>query len=410
LHVKSIGEFENPEGQRVEVVVIGGSLGGLTAALVLRDQGHNVRVLERSPTPLEGQGAGIIGHPATIRYLTERKGLPTNRIGLPARWLRYLGDAGEVLSSAPANLRLLSYSFLYSELRAALDPGSYILGAEVVGFEQHNDKVEVQITGGRELQADLLVCADGVRSGARSRLAPSAQPNYAGYVAWRGVAPPRALSDRSQSVLAEAITYKIMPHSHMLTYPIPVPQDAPDNFVFNWLWYRNVDRERLTNLLVDSGGKRNDISVAAGRVRDEFVDELRKDAEENLPPVLAQLVHASDDPFIQVIADVEASRMAFGRVCVLGDAAFALRPHVATGTAKAAEDAWQLAYALEGAESHDVPRRLLQWEQRQLALGRSLLARARYAGRMVQFDNSWRIGMELPFGLYRFGDSELPVV
>jgi hypothetical protein len=52
-------------------IVIGGSLGGLTAALVLRDQGWNVDVLERSPIPLDGRGTGIVLHPTTVRYLVE---------------------------------------------------------------------------------------------------------------------------------------------------------------------------------------------------------------------------------------------------------------------------------------------------------------------------------------------------
>ena len=53
------------------------------------------------------------------------------------------------------------------------------------------------------------------------------------------------------------------------------------------------------------------------------------------------------EPFVQLIVDVAVPRMVFGRICLLGDAAFALRPHAAVGTAKAAEDAWQLARALQ---------------------------------------------------------------
>ena len=77
--------------------VVGGSLGGLTAALVLRDQGWEVDVLERSAVPLQGRGAGIVAHPITVRYLVERVGKAIGDIGVPASRLRYLGDDGSVI-------------------------------------------------------------------------------------------------------------------------------------------------------------------------------------------------------------------------------------------------------------------------------------------------------------------------
>ena len=79
-------------------IVIGGSLGGLTAALVLRDQGWDVDVLERSPNPLEGRGTGIVVHPTTVRYLAERAGKSIGDIGVPARSLQYLGADGSLLA------------------------------------------------------------------------------------------------------------------------------------------------------------------------------------------------------------------------------------------------------------------------------------------------------------------------
>ena len=65
-------------------VVIGGSLGGLTAALVLRGRGWDIDILERTPNPLEGRGTGIVVHPNTVGYLLERAGRPISDMGLPA--------------------------------------------------------------------------------------------------------------------------------------------------------------------------------------------------------------------------------------------------------------------------------------------------------------------------------------
>jgi 2,6-dihydroxypyridine 3-monooxygenase len=99
-------------------------------------------------------------------------------------------------------------------------------------------------------------------------------------------------------------------------------------------------------------------------------------------------------------------RMAFGRARLIGDAAFALRPHAAVGTAKAAEDAWRLGEAMRAA-GLGVPAALRRWEPGQLALGRAALRRTRRAGERAQHTSEWRVGEPLPWGLYETGDSAL---
>lgn len=82
-----------------------------------------------------------------------------------------------------------------------------------------------------------------------------------------------------------------------------------------------------------------------------------------------------------------------------GDAAFVVRPHIAAGTAKAAADAWALADAL-GSSDMEVERALLQWEARQLAVGRAALERARRNGDRSQFHGTWTPGdPDLDYGL-----------
>jgi 2,6-dihydroxypyridine 3-monooxygenase len=75
-----------PSGPRV--AVIGGSLGGLIAALQLRDVGCDVQVFERSPVPLEGRGAGIVLHPVTTRSFEEHGLLDLGRVSSSASTLR----------------------------------------------------------------------------------------------------------------------------------------------------------------------------------------------------------------------------------------------------------------------------------------------------------------------------------
>jgi len=127
---------------------------------------------------------------------------------------------------------------------------------------------------------------------------------------------------------------------------------------------------------------------------------MRQAAGELFARPIAEVVTGVAEPFVQAVYDIAVPRMAFGRVCLLGDAAFAVRPHAAAGTAKAAADGWALAGELEAAGG-DVCAALAGWERRQLALGRALLARCREIGDSSQFHGTFRPGdQRLIFGLH----------
>jgi 2,6-dihydroxypyridine 3-monooxygenase len=153
-------------------------------------------------------------------------------------------------------------------------------------------------------------------------------------------------------------------------------------------------------MLTDKRGFPSPVSVHPGQVQDRYVDELRASAREVLPPAAAELVVRTAQPFIQPVLDIEVPRMAFGRVCLIGDAAFAARPHAAAGTAKAASDAWALADALRDADGDVVPA-LEKWEPGRLEVGRNLLERVREMGRHYQLDSDADpADRNLRFGLY----------
>jgi 2,6-dihydroxypyridine 3-monooxygenase len=398
------------EGKRPRVCVVGGSLGGLTAALVLRDIGCDVDVYERSTVPLMGRGAGIVVHPASVRYLLEAAVRDLERMTAPARWVRYVDRDGHVAHEEPCRYRFTSYYALYRDLLSCFDGDRYHLGQEVVSFAQDPDWVEVRFADGRSRRCDLLVGADGINSTARRLLLSEVGRQYAGYVAWRGAVVEVELTRRTFDALNEAITYFVRPYSHVLAYPIPSVDGSlePGRRLTNWVWYRNVDGGgALDDLMTDREGELRDVSMPPGAAKERHVDELRRAAMEDLPPSLAELVCKTSEPFVQVVFDIEVPRMAFGRVCLIGDAAFVLRPHAAVGTAKAAEDAWKLAEAVEACQ-YAIPAALQRWEPGQLALGQRALARTRDAGNRSQFENSWRVGDPLPFGLYEAGDSTVP--
>ena len=107
-------------------------------------------------------------------------------------------------------------------------------------------------------------------------------------------------------------------------------------------------------------------------VRDEFVQQQKSIAERILPRVFGQLVVQTDEPFIQTIFDLSVPRMAFGRVCILGDAAFVPRPHTAAGVSKAASNAVALAKSIGNSSNVDVAEALKRWEPSQIELGNNL--------------------------------------
>ena len=389
------------------VAVIGGSVGGLTAALVLRDAGCEVRVFERSSAALQARGAGIAALPATLRYLTERCGRAESDVCSSTDWIRFLGPDGGIEHEQRHRYLFSSWNTIYRSLLEEFGSDCYLLGREVTGFGQDRDRVSVTLADGCAAEAELLVCADGVGSLARAALLPEVLPSYSGYVAWRGTLPERELPAATRARLGDAITYQVMPGSHILVYPIPGPHGelAEGDRLVNFVWYVNVTQgEALGELMTGRDGVRRAVSLPPGAAADEAVAVMRRSARARLAPALAEVACGVAEPFVQAVYDIGVPTMAFGRVCLIGDAAFAVRPHAAAGTAKAAADGWALAEALTAAAG-DVPAALASWERRQLALGRALLARCRDIGDSSQFGGTFRPGdRRLIFGLHGPGN------
>jgi len=385
----------------VRAVVVGGSLGGLTAALLLADLGADVEVLERSESELEQRGAGLGFLPESSRYVEERTDTDVAAISTATHLIRYLSRDGSVLADFEHRYRFTSWNALYRTLLRAFDRRRYRLGCEVVSFALSEDRVELHTGGAQAWRADLAVFADGVNSPARAVLQPEVVGTYAGYVAWRGMVPESSLGSGTRALFEDAITYYVTANSHILVYPIPGHDGdvRPGGRLVNFVWYRNyAEGADLDDLLRGVDGARREVSVPPGQVRPVHVAEARAHAEARLPGPIAEVVCSTEAPFVQVVYDVAVERMAFRRACLIGDAAFAVRPHAAAGTAKAAADAWALADAL--AAHPDVPDALAHWEPGQLELGRSLLERTRAIGRRSQVDGTWRPGdPELIFGL-----------
>jgi 2,6-dihydroxypyridine 3-monooxygenase len=363
----------------LKAAVIGGSLGGLMAALALRGAGCDVDVFERVPHRLQAQGAGLRIVPEMAALLQQRAGIDLGLVSTLTRWFRHIGPANRVISDRSFPGQFTTWGALHRALSAAFGDAHYHLGRNCVDLATDRDGVHVRFADGAAETFDLAVFADGIQSTGRRLLAPVALPTYAGYVTWRGFVPASALSPEALGIFSESTTYAVTDFSHMIVYPIPDPDGVADAPSFNFVWYRNVaEGPDLDALMTDSAGMRRALSVPAGAVAGQHLEELRALADAILPPAHAEVVVKTRAPFLQALYDVETPRMACGRACLIGDAAFATRPHAGAATTKAAVDAWSLADAL--VQHGDVGRALAAWEPDQLRIGAAFVARNRDMG------------------------------
>ena len=387
-----------------KVLISGGSIGGLTVGLLLRDLGCDVHVYERSRSPLEDRGVGIVVLPVTERYFTEQSATPP-RVSLELNHWTYVDRDGVLIDTARVQSRFSAWGTIYGALIEAFGHDRYHLDHEVVGYDDHGGEVTARFTNGSSVTGDLLIFADGLSSTGRSLLLPRVQPTYAGYVAWRGTTPEEAVSAQAREDLADAMIYQVLDGGHILVYAIPDREGRTisPNRAMNFVWYRNYPAGGpFQDLMYGRDGRQRTTTMPPGTVRQEHLEEMRLTAQQTIAPTLLEVVLGCDVPLIQAVFDLESPRMAFGRVCLIGDAAATLRPHIAAGQAKACADAWSLRDALSASRGH-VETALAAWEPTQLALARRAVSRSREMGIASQFegsmepgDPSWRFGLWEP--------------
>jgi len=156
------------------VLIAGGSIGGLTAGVLLRDLGCEVDIYERAGTALEDRGAGIVVLPITERYFTERA-TDSKRVSLELTNWTYLDRDGAVISADPDHFHFSGWSTMYRALLGDFGRDRYHFGHEVVGFEHHGDSVSARFAEGSTADGDLLIFADGFSSTGRSILLPDVE-------------------------------------------------------------------------------------------------------------------------------------------------------------------------------------------------------------------------------------------
>ena len=352
-------------------LIIGGSVGGLFAAGLLRAAGWDVAVFERSAEDLAERGAGI-GTREDLFRIMRRIGIaldPTAGVQVKSRLC--LDRSGTVVHERAVPATNSAWDRIYRPLKDALPAECYHAGMRFEDFAESAGGVIAHFAGGVRAEGDVLIGADGLSSTVRRFLAPDAEPRYAGYVCWRGVIEETLLPAAIHAQLFEHFTFGLPEDELFLC--LPMPGRGADTRAgrrrFHWVWFRAADEARAR-------------SVPPPLIRAEVVDELRSHAGAVLAPQLAAIVGLTAQPLLHPIYDLDSPRIGFGRAALLGDAAFVARPHVGTGVTKAARDAECLADAL--AADPDPAAAIVSFDRERRAFGSALVARSRELGAYLE--------------------------
>jgi salicylate hydroxylase len=319
------------------IAVIGGGLGGLTAALSLLRAGLDVHVYEQASVLTE-IGAGVQISPNASRVL-HGLGLAAElaRTGVkPLAWHQRRWDDGRTLLRTPlaepleATFGFPHYQMhradLLAALAAALPAERLHLGHRLCGFEDHGDRVEARFANGASAEAGVLVGADGIHSLVRRIVFGPEQPRFTGCVAYRGLVPAARLEELGLEVTAQVW---MGPGRHFVHY--------------------FVSGERLVNFVAIV--EQDTWTLESWTERGEVADALA--AFEGWHPQVRAILEAVDETFVWALFDrTPLARWSTGRVTLLGDACHAMLPFMAQGAAQAIEDGATLAACLAGGEEY----------------------------------------------------------
>jgi salicylate hydroxylase len=335
------------------ISIVGGGLGGLAAALFLRQAGLDATVYEQSPE-LREVGAGIVVPPNMVRQLDRlglAEALSAFAVRLEAAWEFRRWQDGRILFVQPmgeecrrlygAHCYVAHRADLMAMFQQALPARSVRLGQRCVRVAQNDREVEIALLDrdGQETKvvSDVLIGADGIHSVLREAIAPAAEARFSGLCAFRCLVPAERAPEMA---LRPVQTLWIGPGRHFVHYPISAGR-----------WVNIV-------AIVPAGDWRTESWTAEGRIPDLL------QAFEGWDDRLRQLIAAATDTRRWALYDRSPlERWSDGRIGLLGDAAHAMLPFFAQGAAQAVEDAAVLADCLRGADAMSIAQALRRYEE-----------------------------------------------
>jgi salicylate hydroxylase len=331
----------------MRIAIIGGGIGGLSAALQLLEAGFDVHVYEQADAIGE-IGAGIQISPNASRLLV-RLGLKPamDKVGVqPLAVHQRRWDDGRTLQRAPlgpeveATFGAPYYHFHRGDLAELLGtavPAERLhVGHKLVDLMQKGERVVARFENGASVEADLQIGADGIHSRVRHLLFGPEKPRFTGCVAWRGLVP----GERIKHLDIEVVSHSWMgPEGHVVHY-----------------W---VASGRLMNVVcvVEHGTWTKESWTDKGEVAEVL------ERYEGWHPIVRSLIGAFPETFIWALHDrLPLPRWSDGRVTLLGDACHPMLPMMAQGAAQSIEDGAALAAPLT-TRPGDVTGALVRYEE-----------------------------------------------
>jgi hypothetical protein len=199
----------------LRIAIVGGGIGGLTAALALRARGLDVAVFEQAAF-LREIGAGVSIHPNAARLL-RRVGLEDQlqKIGSPISGIALRTSQGEPIATpaGPATPAFSRGDQGYNVHRSdflnllfdALPRGTVTLGHRCIQLKEEADRVRLSFANGASAEADLVIGANGIRSAVQREIGLQSRPSSEGIMAYRELIPADRLSSLHLGLVHQAV-------------------------------------------------------------------------------------------------------------------------------------------------------------------------------------------------------------
>lgn len=365
----------------LDIAIVGGSIAGCSAAILLERAGHNVHVYERSHGGLVGRGGGIGTPQPLLELLMEQD--------LVDRDFPYLGCSsmpfvvrtpseptfGYVPWEMPSHYAMFHWTALWNALRRRVPDDRYHRGSGVArALESPSGRVDLTFEDGSFADADLVVWADGYQSLGRSLMFPRADLRYRGYMLWRGLLPEGKTGDHDfLGATVPRVSFPTMP-GNFVAYFVPGADGSSQHGdrLVNWAAYIPLAVDDLASFMIDRTGTLRVGTIPPGELRPEEEKRLSALMTAELPDAFAALVNSTENTYVQLIYTVRAPGYHKGRMCLIGDAGTVAQPHTGSGVFKGYHNAVSLLDALD--HHDDLDSALAAWVPSQVELGDRLLA------------------------------------